>query len=112
MTTMNQPDRYRKLLISLEPCEGVVFLLVRKTRRCWPNPHSCCRPMKNSLAYTANNGMPVAPPCDASQYLTKCSWTHFHSILDGTRNAAPTFFEVPLSATKYYISVYAPYEAN
>lgn len=44
--------------------------------------------------------------------MTQCAWTHFHSVIDGSRNAAPTFFEVPLSATKYYISVFAPSAAN
>jgi len=112
VTTMNQPDRHRKLIISLEPCEGVVFIFVRKTRRCWPDPFSCCRPIPGSLAYTAGNGAPSSPPCNPKQHLTQCAWTHFHSVIDGSRNAAPTFFEVPLSATKYFISVYAPSAAN
>lgn len=112
VTTMNQPDRYRKLLISLEPCEGVVFLFVRKTRRCWPNVHSCCQPLPGTLAHAATNGRPTAPPCNLAETAIRCEWTHFHSIVDGTRNAAPTFFEVPLSATKYFISVFAPREPN
>merc|ERR1740117_498529 len=79
VTTMNQPDRYRKLIISLEPCEGIVYLFVRKTRPCWPNPHSCCRPLSSlSTAVTA-------PPCSTSYQKIKCSWTHYHSILDGTK---------------------------
>lgn len=106
VTTMNQPDRYRKLMISLEPCEGIVYLFVRKTRSCWPNPHSCCRPM-SSVSSEVH-----APPCATSYQKIKCSWTHYHSILDGSKDAAPTFFEVPLTSTKYYISVYAPQEAN
>merc|ERR1719310_298082 len=68
VTTMNQPDRYRKLIISLEPCEGVVFIFIRKTRRCWPNPFSCCRPKPGSLTYSASNGQPVAPPCNPKQH--------------------------------------------
>lgn len=30
------------------------------------------------------------------------------SEIDGSRDGTPTFFEVPLSSTKYFISVYAP----
>lgn len=112
VTTMNQPDRYRKLIISLEPCEGVVFIFVRKTRKCWPNPFSCCRPKEGSLAYTSANGQPTAPPCNPKQHRMHCEWTHFHSVIDGSRNGAPTFFEVPLSATKYWISVFAPSDEN
>jgi len=41
VSVMNQPDSYRNLIINLEPCKGVVYLFVRKTRRCWPNPYSC-----------------------------------------------------------------------
>ena len=104
-TTMNQPDRYRKLIISLEPCEGIVYLFVRKTRPCWPNPHSCCHHDK------AVSTLVEAPPCNAHKQI-KCDWTHYHSIIDGTKDAAPTFFEMPLTSTKYYISVYAPQEAN
>jgi len=104
-TTMNQPDRYRKLIISLEPCEGIVYLFVRKTRPCWPDPHSCCRPVGSKSSVVS------APPCSPLQKI-KCSWTHYHSIIDGTKDAAPTFFEVPLTSTKYYISVFAPQEAN
>jgi hypothetical protein len=36
-----------------------------------------------------------------------CQWTHFMSVIDGTRDGAPTFFELPLTSTKYYISVFA-----
>lgn len=94
-------------MISLEPCEGIVYLFVRKTRRCWPNPLSCCQPKTGS-----SDGNATAPPCNPAIHNVKCKWTHFHSVLDGTRNAAPTFFEVPLSSTKYYITVYAPQDAN
>lgn len=106
VTTMNQPDMYRKLIISLEPCEGIVYAFVRKTRPCWPDPHTCCQPIPGTQGY------PVAPPCKSPNQTIKCSWTHFHSIIDGTRDAAPTFFEVPHSSTKYFISVFAPAEAN
>lgn len=108
VTTMNQPDRYRKLIISLEPCEGIVYLFVRKTRPCWPNPHSCCHPLGS---VTDGKSLVTSPPCTSKEKI-KCSWTHYHSIIDGTKDAAPTFFEVPLTSTKYYISVFAPQEAN
>lgn len=109
VTTMNQPIRYRKLIIALEPCEGVVYLFVRKTRPCWPNPHSCCRPVSGAVGVPS---LATAPPCVPRHQRIKCSWTHYHSILDGTKDAAPTFFEVPLTSTKYYISVYAPLDVN
>eukprot|EP00435_Cladocopium_sp_Y103_P029084 s257_g7.t1 len=92
VTVMNQPDQYRKLIINLEPCRGVVYLFVRKTRRCYPNPYSCI---------DVREGYEKR---EASQ----CTWTHFMSEIDGSRDGSPTFFEVPLSSTKYFISVYAP----
>lgn len=107
VTVMNQPERYRKLIISLEPCEGIVYVLIRKTRPCWPDPHSCCKPLSSQ----STASIPTAPPCGNNQR-TQCSWTHYNSILDGTKDGAPTFFEVPLASTKYYITVYAPQEAN
>lgn len=88
VTVFNQPDAHRNLIINLEPCKGVVYLFVRKTRRCFPNPYSCVMPGE------------VAQP-------SNCEWTHFMSVIDGTRDGAPTFFELPLTSTKYYISVYA-----
>jgi len=105
-TTMNQPERYRKLIISLEPCEGVVYLFVRKTRRCFPNPFSCCQPLLGS------SGSPSPPPCNTTTHRVACAWTHFHSVIDGTRDGAPTFFEVPHTSTKYYFAVFAPREIN
>eukprot|EP00913_Durusdinium_trenchii_P027947 g26204.t1 len=85
VTVMNQPDQYRKVIINLEPCRGVVYLFVRKTRRCYPDPYSCIDSREASM----------------------CKWTHFMSQIDGSRDGSPTFFEVPLSSTKYFISVYA-----
>merc|ERR1719235_2492319 len=58
VTTMNQPDRYRKLIISLEPCEGIVYLFVRKTRECWPDPRSCCEPLPGTGQQLGNNTGP------------------------------------------------------
>lgn len=92
VTVFNQPDHHRNLIINLEPCKGVVYLFVRKTRKCWPNPYSCIDLSKGSGA--------VGHPED-------CEWTHFMSVIDGTRDGAPTFFELPLTSTKYYISVFA-----
>merc|ERR1719456_356035 len=91
VTTMNQKDDYRKLIINLEPCRGVVYLFVRKTRRCWPDPYSCID----------------LTPDRESRRPTECTWTHFMSEIDGSRDGAPTFFEIPLTSTKYFISVFA-----
>jgi len=89
VTTMNQPDNDRQLIINLEPCRGIVFVFVRKTRRCWPDPYSCI-----------DLGTGIRTPAN-------CKWTHFMSEIDGSRDGTPTFFEVPLSSTKYFISVFA-----
>jgi len=91
VTTMNEPDQYRKLIVNLEPCKGVVYLFVRKTRQCYPNPYSCIKNLGSNLERRTK-------PCD---------WTHFMSETDRSRDGTPTFFEVPLTSTKYYISVYA-----
>jgi len=108
-TTMNLPEGHRKLIISLETCEGIVYLFVRRTRRCWPNPYACCNPLPGS---PGEGDGPTTPPCDTAAYEINCPWTHFHSVIDGTRDAAPSFFELPLTSTKYYISVFAPRQAN
>jgi len=89
VTTINTPDIYRKLLINLEPCRGIVYLFVRKTRRCYPNPYSCI-----NIATGERNS-------------DDCTWTHFMSEIDGSRDGTPTLFEVPLSSTMFYISVFA-----
>jgi len=73
-----------------EPCTGVVYLFVRKTRRCWPNPYSCI---------DLTPGQERRRPED-------CAWTHFMSVIDGSRDGAPTFFEAPLSSTTYFVSVF------
>lgn len=96
VTTMNQPDNERKLIINLEPCKGVVYVFVRKTRRCWPNPYSCI---------DVKDGQQRRRPAD-------CTWTHFMSDIDGSRDGTPTFFEIPLSSTKYFLSVYAPVRSS
>lgn len=88
VSMMNVRDEYRKLIINLEPCRGIVYLFVRKTRLCYPNPYSC--------------GLGGGEPRAAN-----CEWTHFMSEIDGSRDGTPTFFELPLSSTRYYISVYA-----
>lgn len=111
VTTMNQPDSFKKLIISLEPCEGAVYLFVRKTRPCWPNPHSCCKP-KTLMTTSGLSSMPTSPPCSSAQHNIKCDWTHYHSVIDGSQDGAPTFFEIPLSSTKHFISVFAPRELN
>jgi hypothetical protein len=93
LTAWDQPDNQRKLIINLEPCKGIVYVFVRKTRRCWPNPYGNCIDIS-----------PANPKRNPSQ----CQWTHFMSEIDGSRDGTATFFEVPLSSTRYFISVYAP----
>merc|ERR1719343_142579 len=112
VTAMDLPDRHRKLIVSLQPCEGVVYVLVRKTRRCWPDPASCCRPIEGAMMQGMPITSPSSPPCSPSRYTIDCNWTHFHSVIDGTKDSAPSFFEVPLSSAKYYISVFAPRDIN
>lgn len=83
----------RKLIINLEPCFGVAYLFVRKANPCYPDPYSCI-----DLNETYH---------DAST----CQRTHFVSDISGSRDGAPTFFEISLSTTRYFISVYAPVES-
>ena len=92
VSTLNQEDHHRNLIINLEPCKGIVYLFVRKTRRCYPNPYSCINLSKGAAG--------IGHPRD-------CEWTHYMSVIDGTRDGAPTMFELPLTSTKYFISVFA-----
>lgn len=85
VSIFDQPNIYRRVIFNLEPCRGIVYLFVRKTRPCYPDPYSCVE----------------------SRHAADCTWTHFMSEIDGSRDGTPTFFDVPLSSTKYYISVYA-----
>mmetsp|Transcript_51039 Transcript_51039/g.119403 ORF Transcript_51039/g.119403 Transcript_51039/m.119403 type:complete len:368 (+) Transcript_51039:184-1287(+) len=105
-STMDQPDRYRKLILLLEPCDGIVYLFVRKTKPCFPNPGDCCRPVNGSSAAVQ------PPPCSPANYTISCDWTHFRSTVDGSKDGAPTFFEVPLASARHYITVYAPDAEN
>jgi len=89
--TLNQPDKYRRLIISLEACRGVVYVFVRKTRRCYPDPYSCI---------SLTPGKEYRRPKD-------CKWTHMMSVIDGSRDGTPTFFEIPFTTTKYYFSVFS-----
>jgi len=91
VAVMNKPDQFRKLIINLEPCRGIVYLFVRKTRPCHPNPYSCINMREG----------------DEQRNPLACTWTHFMSDIDGSRDGMPTFFEVPLSSTKFYLSVFA-----
>jgi hypothetical protein len=95
VTTMKQPEKYRKLILNLEPCKGIVYLFIRKNRRCYPNPYSCI---------DLTDGF-------VSKKASQCQYTHFMSTIDGSRDGAPTFFEVPLSSTKWFISVFAVSDA-
>jgi len=89
--TLNQPDQYRKLIISLEACRGIVYVFVRKTRRCYPDPYSCI---------SLTPGKEFRRPQD-------CKWTHMMSVIDGSRDGTPTFFEIPFTTTRYYFSVFS-----
>mmetsp|Transcript_96043 Transcript_96043/g.222653 ORF Transcript_96043/g.222653 Transcript_96043/m.222653 type:complete len:337 (+) Transcript_96043:67-1077(+) len=95
LTTMDLPSQYRKLIISLEPCLGTVYLFVRKTRQCYPDPYSCIdiRPGK------------------VKRDVKGCNRTHYVSEINGTRDGAPTFFEVSLTSTQFFMVVYATEEA-
>lgn len=93
---MEQPTTHRKLIINLEPCRGIVYLFVRKTRPCYPNPYSCIKWDPTDVI--------MGRPWQSAE----CAWTHFMSEIDGSRDGTSTFFEVPMSSTRYYISVYSP----
>lgn len=93
VTVFNQPDAYRNVIINLEPCKGVVYLFVRRTRLCYPNPYSCID------TENEDSGRSSSPK--------DCEWTHYMSAIDGTRDGGPTFFELPLTSTRYFISVFA-----
>lgn len=95
LTTMSLPLKLRRLIINLEPCKGTVFLFVRKTRSCYPDPYSCIdvRPGKES------------------RNISRCGRSHYVSEIDGSHDGSPTFFEVPLTSTQWFISVYAAEEA-
>lgn len=96
ITLMNLPDIERKLIIHLEPCYGVVYLLVRKTRPCYPDPYSCI------------DVTPGAPRRNASE----CTRTHYISEINGSRDGGPTFYELPLTSTTYFISIFATEDAD
>jgi hypothetical protein len=89
--TLNRADPNRKLIISLEACRGIVYLFVRKTRRCYPNPYSCI---------SLEPGKEFRRPQD-------CEWTHFKSVIDGSKDGTPTFFEIEFTTTRYYFSVFS-----
>lgn len=95
MTTMSLPMQLRKLIINLEPCKGTVFLFVRKTRSCYPDPYSCI-----NVRVGAEN-----------RNISRCGRSHYVSEINGSRDGGPTFFEVPLTSTQWFITVYAVEEA-
>jgi len=88
---LNSKDQYRKLIISLEACRGIVYLFVRKTRRCYPDPYSCI---------SLEPGKEFRRP-------ENCKWTHMKSVIDGSRDGTPTFFEIEFTTTRYYFSVFS-----
>jgi len=91
ITTLNVANVNRKLIISLEACRGIVYLFVRKSRRCYPDPYSCI---------SLEPGKEFRRPQD-------CKWTHMMSTIDGSKDGTPTFFEIPFTTTKYYFSVFS-----
>jgi len=34
-----------------------------------------------------------------------CEWTHYMSVIDGTRDGAPTFFELPFYGIAFFIFI-------
>lgn len=70
----------RKLVVRLEPCNGIVYLFIRRTRPCWPNPWSC----ESDI----------------------CDWAHYQSVINGTADGQPTVLELPLTSTQWFITVY------
>jgi len=94
LTTVQTEAAHRKLILSLEPCRGVVYLFVRKNIACHPDPYSCI-----NLESGERN-------------LASCERTHFMSTINGSRDGAPTFFQISLTATRYFISVFAAEDAQ
>ncbi|CAK0861467.1 unnamed protein product, partial [Prorocentrum cordatum] len=88
VTTFNTAEDYRNVIFNLEPCVGSVLLMVRKTRRCYPNPYSCIDLGSDTRTHERLG-------------------VHFMTEIDGSQDGTPTFFEVPHTSTKYFISVYA-----
>eukprot|EP00429_Kryptoperidinium_foliaceum_P033199 CAMPEP_0176175422 /NCGR_PEP_ID=MMETSP0120_2-20121206/89868_1 /TAXON_ID=160619 /ORGANISM="Kryptoperidinium foliaceum, Strain CCMP 1326" /LENGTH=220 /DNA_ID=CAMNT_0017513469 /DNA_START=1 /DNA_END=660 /DNA_ORIENTATION=- len=81
---MQLNDTDRKVIISLDPCFGIVYLFVRKNIACHPDPYSC---IDLDTGYR-----------DAAI----CRRTHFMS----------EFFRISLSASRYFISVFAASDAR
>jgi len=79
----------RKILIKLEPCSGIVYVLVRRTYPCWPNPYRC-----------------------ESKKTPSCEWAHYQSDMSPSRTGNQTLIEVPLSSTRWYITVFAQSDAT
>ena len=88
VSTMNEDVAYRKLVLNVEPCYGAVFVFVRRTWPCFPNPYSCM----------SVSGQRVGADCE---------WTHYHSDISGARDGAATMFELNLTSSRYFIAVYA-----
>ena len=66
-TTMNLPMESRKLLVKLEPCDGTVLLLIRRTWPCWPNPYSCINVRSGDAEIAPATFMPECPTFDLKQ---------------------------------------------
>lgn len=95
LSTQLRPHEYRNLIINLEPCRGTVYLFIWKTRHCYPNPYSCID----------------LTPGDESRSPGDCEWSYFQSEIDGSKDGTQTFFELPFTATKWYLAVFAPENA-
>ena len=88
VTTMNEDVAYRKLIVNVEPCYGTVYVFVRRTWPCFPNPYSC----------VSVNGRLAGKTCE---------WTQYHSDISGSRDGAPTMFELNLTSSRFFIAVFA-----
>lgn len=91
LEVMNFENPNRRLIINLEPCRGIVYLFVRKTRRCYPDPYSCVN----------------IDPDNSWRRPDECKWTHFKSVIDGAMDGTPTFFEIAFATTRWYFSIFA-----
>lgn len=96
LSTQLRHHFHRNLILNLEPCRGTVYLFVWKTRQCFPNPYSCIDLTEGEEI--RNPGM--------------CDWTYFHSEIDGSLDGTQTLFELPFTATRWYLAVFAPENAE
>eukprot|EP00971_Amphidinium_carterae_P315809 6277646-Amphidinium_carterae.1 len=76
------------------------------------NEVSQAHPIARAIPVNGSSAAVQPPPCSPANYTISCDWTHFRSTVDGSKDGAPTFFEVPLASARHYITVYAPDAEN